>query len=584
MTVTSPPSSPTSALGQLREPDALEPPFPPSRVEELLRLVSKAARAQQLYLPNNPIYKNAIDTLRGGFAPLWQDTDELPLTITESEIRWFDAVVAGGGSEASGGGKTPDNLAWLFYKDGVRELNFTTGFEDTEVVKLLQIIQRARKGSADEDDLVTMLWEADFAFLKYKYVDLLQEGAGGELADGGDASPAGASDIQRATREAVTESRAPGFVNMADFDATLYFLDEREIEYLHAEIEREYKQDLRTNIVAVLFDIFEAQDDATVRSEVIDHLETVMVYMLTAGHFRGVARLLRENQVAVGRSTSIAAEHRTRLMQLPERLSAPDALSQLLQSLDDAPTLPPADELTELFDQFRPAALATVFQWTAKIRNDRLRPLLEAAADRLAGANTAELVRLVQSPDPEISLEAIRRAGSLKAQAAVLSLSKILGEPDTARRLLSTQALAEIASPGALQALERTIEDSDRDVRIAAVRAMSARTYRPVLPRLEAVVKGKALRDADLTEKMAFFEAYGSICGDAGISQLDAMLNGKGFLGRREDPEIRACAAIALGRVGTEGAFDALRKSATEKDIVVRNAVTRALRGGASAQ
>jgi HEAT repeat protein len=91
------------------------------------------------------------------------------------------------------------------------------------------------------------------------------------------------------------------------------------------------------------------------------------------------------------------------------------------------------------------------------------------------------------------------------------------------------------------------------------------------------------VRETDLTEKMAFFEAYGSLCGDAGVSQLDAMLNGKGFLGRREDPEIRACAAIALGRIGSENAVSALRKSAAEKDIVVRNAVTRALRGGGSA-
>jgi HEAT repeats len=580
--VTSPPSSPTPAIGQLREPDPLEPPFPPSRVEELLRLVSKAARAQQLYLPNNPIYKNAIDGLRGGFGPVWQDADDLPMTIGESEIRWFDTVVAGGGSDASGGGKSPDNLAWLFYKDGIRELTMTPGFEEAEVVRLLQIVQRARKGSADEDDLVTMLWEADFAFLKYKYVDLLQDGSGGELADGGDLSPAGAAEIQRATRDAVSESKAAGFVNMSDFDSTLYFLDEREIDYLHAEIAREYQQDLRTNIIAVLFDIFEAQDDAAVRAEVIDHLETVMVYLLTAAHFRGVARLLREAQVAIGRSASVSAEQRARLAQLSERLSAPDALSQLLQALDDAPSLPPSDELTELFDQLRPTALATVLQWTARIRNEKLRPLLEPAANRLAGANTAELVRLVQSPDPEVSSEAIRRAGSLKAQAAVLSLSKILVEPDSARRLLAAQALAEIGSPGALQALERTIEDTDRDVRIAAVRAMIAHTYRPVLTRLETVLKGRSRRDADLTEKMAFFEAYGALCGDGGVSQLDAMLNGKGFLGRREDSETRACAAIALGRIGSATALETLRKAAAEKDIVVRNAVTRALRGGVS--
>jgi HEAT repeat protein len=265
---------------------------------------------------------------------------------------------------------------------------------------------------------------------------------------------------------------------------------------------------------------------------------------------------------------------------LPERLSAADALTQLLQALDESPSLPPQNELVELFDQLRPAALATVFLWLSKIQNERLRPLLQAAAGRLASANTAELVRLIQAPEREVSSEAIRRAGALKAQAAVLALGKILGETDVSRRQIAVQALTEIASPGALQSLERAIEDDDRDVRITAVRALTARAYRPVLPRLEAAVKGKGVRDADLTEKMAFFEGYGALCGDGGVAHLDSILNGKGFLGRREDPEIRACAAIALGRVGTPKAQDALRKAAAEKDIVVRNAVTRALRGG----
>ena len=113
-------------------------------------------------------------------------------------------------------------------------------------------------------------------------------------------------------------------------------------------------------------------------------------------------------------------------------------------------------------------------------------------------------------------------------------------------------ALTEIGSPGALQALERVIEDVDRDVRISrGARAHVARRIGRRSPASRRVVKGKALRDADLTEKMAFFEGYGALCGDAGVAQLDAILNGKGFLGRREEPEIRACAAIALGRVGT---------------------------------
>jgi HEAT repeat protein len=570
------PSAPLPTPGLIPEPESVEPPFSPAPIQELLRLIGKAARAHQLYLPNNPIYQGAINTMRAGFAPIWGEADEIVLAITEQEIRWFDTVVLDG----SGSGKSSDSLAWLFYKDGVRELTILKGFEDAEAVRFLELIQRARKANADEDDLVTMLWESDFTFLQYKYVDLLREGSGGDdVADGGPRDPVDSAAVSKATRDAVEESRESGVVNMADFDGTLYFLDEREVEYLHDELAREYQQDLRTNVTSVLLDIFEAQRDADIRSEVLDHIQTLMVYLLAAGHFRGVAYALREVQATVQRSSGVTPAQLEKLAELPERLSASDALGQLIQALDVARALPPNEELAELFDQLRPSALATVFRWLGRAQNDRLRPLLETAADRLAAANTAELVKLIQSSEQEISSEAIRRAGALKAQAAVLAISRILAEPGVERRRMAVQALTEIASPGALQALERAVEDADRDVRVTAVRALTAKAYRPVLPRLEAVVKGKAVREADLTEKMAFFEGFGALCGDGGVPQLDAILNGKGFLGRREDSEIRACAAVALGRVNSMKAHEALRKAALEKDVVVRNAVNRALRG-----
>jgi HEAT repeat protein len=58
------------------------------------------------------------------------------------------------------------------------------------------------------------------------------------------------------------------------------------------------------------------------------------------------------------------------------------------------------------------------------------------------------------------------------------------------------------------------------------------------------------------------------------------MLNSGGFLKKRDNPETRACAAMALGRIGSAAAQDALRKAADAKEPLVRNAVNRALRGG----
>jgi HEAT repeat protein len=567
----------SSSLPDVSNTEPVEPPFSPTLVVELVRLLGKAARATQLYLPNNPIYQGAIGALRAGFVALWNEADELTLVLTEQELRWYGVAVS---DPAQSGSKSSDNLAWLFYKDGIRELNLTKGFEEEEVIKFLAVIQRARKANAEEDDLVAMLWEADFTFLQYKYVDLLAEGGeGGDLADGGAAGPPpDPAAVRESTQAAVEESRASNIVTVSDFDATLYFLDDREIEYLHDEIRREYAIDLRTTIVATLLDIFETQQDPEIRGEVVEDLHKLMVYLLTAGQFRGVAYLLREARAALQRNAGLTADQRRRLEALPEQLSAPEALSQLLQALDSPVALPPQEELISLFDQLQSAALSTVFSWLGKSQNSRLRELLEAAAGRLAAANSGELVRLIQSPDGDVAAEAIRRAGALRAQAAVLPLGRILVDGDVVRRQLAVQALMDIGSPGALQQIERGVEDEDREVRITAVKALSSKNYRPALSRIEAAVKGKAIRDADLREKMAFFEGYGALCGDAGIPHLDAILNGKGFLGRREDAETRACAAMALGRVRSPRAVEALKKALEEKDVVVRSAVNKAMR------
>jgi len=553
--------------GELDRP----PPFEPALVEELLRHFGKAARAHQLYLPNNPIYKSAHDALRAGFLPLWEETDELVLAFTENEVRWEGIAVL---SESSRGS---DSLPWLFYKDGVRELRLLRGFEAEELDKLLGIMQRVRKASPDEDDLLTLLWEGDFVFLRYRYLDLTLETAPvlaeGERIRGDDDADT------RVEQEEEPPTRA-GVVNMSDFDGTLYFLDEREIEYLQAEVDREYRSDLRQNVIAILMDIFEQQAEAAVRDEVIEQLDVLMVHMLSAAQFQNVAYLMRESQLTSTRAPQITPAHAERLAQIPMRLSAPDAVAQLLQSVDEAETLPPPSDLLQLFEQLRGPALATVLEWLGKLQNAKVRPLLDQAAARLASQNTAELVKLIGSTVPGVALEAARRAGALKTPAAVAPLAKALAEGDVPLRVAAVQALGEIASPGALQSLERGLDDAERDVRVAAIRALSARNYRPVLAKLDAMVKGKALRDANLTEKMVAFEAYGGMCGDEGVAALDAMLNGKSLFGRREDSELRACAAVALGRINTPRAQEVLRRASSEKDVIVRNAVNRALRGG----
>jgi HEAT repeat protein len=565
-------TTPQAPPGQ-RDTDRSEPPFNLALVEEMLRLLGRAVRAHQLYLHNNPTYLRAVENVKASFTPIWTHTDELYFDVSDTQILWEGHPVV---SEAD---KSGDALPWVLYKDGIREMRLTKGVEEDEVVTLLQIIARVRKASADEDDLLTLLWEQEFNFVRYRYVDVGFDSAGAIEATDEEDRPHLVDPTR--LREPAQEMILPaGVVSMDDFDSTLYFLDDTEIQGLREQIAKHYDGDMRRNVVTILLDVFEQQTDPAIRDEISQILDGMLVALLAGGHLRAVATLLREVNVAGTRARELTPHQRELLLSLPNRMSEPAAVAQFLQALDERTDLPPQADLDEVFEQLRVSALGTIFTWLWRITTPEVRKLLEGAADRLAAANTSELVRLLGAEEREIVLEATRRAGSLKASAAVPALARLAQHADGAMRLPAVTALGEIGTPGALQHLEKAIDDPERDVRVAAARFLAARGHRASVQRLEATINGKRLPAADLTEKMAFFEAYGALCGEGGVALLDGLLNRKGLFGKREDPEWRACAARALGRIGSESALAALRRASTDKDILVRNAVSRAMRGG----
>ena len=547
-----------------------EPSFPIVYVTDLLKAFVKAVRAHQLYLPNNPMHARSLQSVRDAFATLWQHTDELDLQVVETQLTWEGRVVL---DEHE---RTSDNIAWLFYMDGIRELKILQGFEEEELAILFDILQRVRKATDDDDDLLTLMWEREFATLQYRYVDLTAEGGPG--VESMERAEQKEKILSPAQAEAGLQSKNSSIAKLDDFDATLYFLDDKEVEYLQGEIKREFSTDLRPAVIASLLDIFEAHKDPTVREEICGLLDYFLLILLSTAQYRNAAYLLREAGVTAGRAPEVLEPQKQRLTQMGELMSDPKPLGQLLQALEESPLRAPQMELDELFGILQPRALETILSWIGRSNNPQLKMLLELAATRLASMYTAELIRLIGSDDEAVVMEAIKRAAALKSAAAVPALGKMLSVGEPEMRVAAVSALTEIGSPGAMQMLERAVADEDREVRIVAVRALGARNARASVPRIEAAIKGKVLRESNLTEKMAFFEAYGLLSGDAGIVLLDGLLNAKGFMGKRDDSEIRACAAMALGKIGSNKAMESLNKASGEKDVIVRNAVSRAIR------
>jgi HEAT repeat protein len=259
-------------------------------------------------------------------------------------------------------------------------------------------------------------------------------------------------------------------------------------------------------------------------------------------------------------------------------MSEPAIVNQLVQSLDEAPALAGDAQVAEVLRELRASALEPVLTWIPNLTSAGLRSLLEGVADRLAASHPAEVLRILRNSESPALEAVVTLCGRLGIHQAVPGLGETAAHPEPAIRLATVQALALLGTPSALALLDKALEDSDRGVRLAAVRAVGARGYKGALRRVESMVLGGAIKEMDLTEKMAFFEAYGSIAGAAGLKPLSGILLSRGLFKLKEPSEVRACAAIALGKIRTVEARETLQRAAEDKDLVVRNAVSRALR------
>ncbi len=204
--------------------------------------------------------------------------------------------------------------------------------------------------------------------------------------------------------------------------------------------------------------------------------------------------------------------------------------------------------------------------------------IIEDLSEELATSHPQEVLRLLRSHESEALAGIVDLCARLELGSAVAGLGSVLDHDDPVLRQAAVEALGRIGTPGSMTQVERGLADRDRAVRLAAVKIVGERGYKGAQHRIEAIVLGKRLKDLDFTEKRAFFEAYGAIAGPAGVAPLSAMILPRGLFRRKKSAEIRMCAALGLGRIGTPEARAVLTQVVNDRDRQVRNAVAAAIK------
>jgi len=565
--------------------------IPVEEVRDVFLAFTRALRARHLYDPANPVYVRFVSGLRDAFRSLWGTLERLDILVQEDRLIWL-------GEEVYRNEARADSLAFILYRDGIRDISFSPGIEASEIERLLEGLVQVRTQRGEGEELSTLLWDLDLAFLKYTAVDVGMDGMDpgsfdasepatpdaiaiaamalrGEVAKEGADDRAREEDQDPAAREGAGELASRGTVRQEDFNPTLYALDDEERRRLREELRREMERDLRTDTITALLDAMEEASTPARRSEILDVLRTLLPSLLSHGELRPAAVLVTEvRRLSEGGNLGESGDEV--VVAILEELSAPDGVAELVRVIEDRGE---ADGLAELLSALRPSALEALVRESETTLSDAVRQVLRGAMTSIGSLNHGAVLRLLRSSDPVVAGGGIRMVGSMRIEEGAGALAELLGTGDTRVRLAAVEAAATLRSPVLAGALQRALRDASREIRVAAAGVLGALAYPPAARELRTIIEARSFRQADVSEKVAFFQAYGRIAGGDAVPYLEATLNGKGFLGRREPSEIRAGAALGLGVIDESAARLALERARSDEDPVVRSAVGRALRG-----
>lgn len=220
------------------------------------------------------------------------------------------------------------------------------------------------------------------------------------------------------------------------------------------------------------------------------------------------------------------------------------------------PGMPPGSAVQAAMEEARsgdPAKIRALLPYFATEDNERLVRFVVT----LKGAAVPPLVEALDDPDPRTAETAAGLLGELRAREAVPRLTAYL-ESGRPRRYVAAWALGEIKDPGSVPVLIAALSDGNAGVVKAATRAL-INIGKKAAPPLAG-----ALPSSSGAARKAMLRALEDIEDTRAEDVILAVLDSEA------DPGIKAAAARALAKCGTEKSYAPLQRWLEEGDVGVK--------------
>jgi len=549
---------------------------------DLIGYFIKTIKAYRFYPPDNPAIKGFKDQLFKKFQFFLSKYPIFKFQVGEYDLSFKGKVLYENRD-------TKASIAFLLYKDGIRELRFMKDIEDWEIQGLMEVIRGSENINELEDDLVTLLWERDFAHISYLATDEFLEDAPILIPENIDQfrsklvfKPLAYNvqvDLQGEEGEEEPDldkllSQMSGGPSIRD--RNVYFLTSDEVDRLRGEVESEIDPTFIFHIIDILFEILALEKEKEPYQEAADILGKVLDALVTISEFKKASELLKRLNI-------ILKTYELSNWQI-------EAIYKLIQNAGDEVRIERIGRILEREEAIR---LDEVNEFLVLLQQNSVKPLIKVLGE-LKNSKTRRVVCDALSEIGKNSIEFFtpfmddRRwylvrnityiLGRIGKEKAIPYIQKAFNHEDIRVRREAVQALGLIGGPKAVSLLAKDLTDKD-----ARIRAMAAINLGKIgktigLAALLEVVQSKDFQKKEAPEMKAFLDAIGMVGSNEALPVLQQLLERKSLFGIGKMEGVRGGAANALATIGTPEARAILEKGKDSREESVRNACLQALR------
>jgi HEAT repeat protein len=543
----------------------------------------KAIKAFRFYPPDNPTLKGFRGQVLKKFQFFLNKYQSFVIQVGESDLSYKGKILYENRDVKT-------SLAFLLYKDGLREIRFMKGLEEWEVQGIIDIIKQSDNVNPLEDDIVTLMWEKDFEHISHLATDEFLEETPVIVPDNIDqfrknlvfkplAHHVEADPAEEVSEEGgdLDEILSRGIEEPAPFvsDRSVYFLTSDEVEGLRKDVEAEIDPTFIFNILDILFEIFALEKEPEPYQDAVNILIKALDAFLTLGEFTKATDLLKRVNIILKtydlQDWQIESIRRI-IVEAGDEVRI-DRIGKVLEREDVR-----LEDVNAYLSLLQKNSITPLIKLLGELKNSKARRVFCDALSEI-GKNAVELITPFIDDRRWFLVRNITYIlGRIGKEQSFPYILKAFNHEENRVRREAVQALGLIGGSKAVGLLVKALTDNDVRIRcMAAINLGKVGKEAGLIPLLE-VVESKDFYKREPVEIKAFFNAIGMAGSNEAVPILQQLLERKSWFGRGTTDEIRMGAANAIAMIGTPEAKAILEVGEDSKDESIRDACTQALK------